>query len=127
MDARLDVHQALGLRPGDAHVIRNAGGLATDDALRSLVVSTATLGTEAALVIGHTDCGMTRFSNPELRECLRRQGIDAGDMDFLPFSYVDAQVVESVQRLRESRLFPAGFAVHGFFYEVKTGRLRLVI
>jgi carbonic anhydrase len=127
MDARIDVHQALGLRPGDAHVIRNAGGLATEDALRSLVVSSATLGTEAALVIGHTDCGMTRFSNPELRERLRRQGIDAGDMDFLPFSYVDAQVVESVQRLRDSRLFPAGFAVHGFVYEVKTGRLRLLI
>jgi carbonic anhydrase len=127
MDARLDVHQALGLRPGDAHVIRNAGGLATDDALRSLVISSVMLGTEAALVVGHTDCGMTRFSNPELRERLRRRGIDAGDMDFLPFSYVDAQVVESVERLRDSRLLPSGFAVHGFVYEVKTGRLRLLI
>jgi carbonic anhydrase len=127
MDARLDVHEVLGLEPGDAHVIRNAGGLATQDALRSLVVSSAMLGTEAALVIGHTDCGMTRFSNPELRDRLRRRGIDAGDMDFLPFSYVDSQVVESVQRLRDSRLFPAGFAVHGFVYEVKTGRLRLLI
>jgi carbonic anhydrase len=127
MDARLDVHQALGLRPGDAHVIRNAGGLATEDALRSLVISSAMLGTEAALVIGHTDCGLTRFSNPELRDRLRRQGIDAGDMDFLPFSYVDARVVESVERLRDSRLLPSGFAVHGFVYEVKTGRLRLLI
>ena len=126
MDARLDVYKALGLRPGDAHVIRNAGGLATQDALRSLVVSSAILGTEAAVVIGHTDCGMTRFSNPELRERLRRQGIDAGDMDFLPFPFVDSQVVESVKRLRDSRLLPAGFAVHGFVYEVKTGRLRLV-
>ena len=71
MDARLDVYKALGLEPGDAHVIRNAGGLATQDALRSLVVSSAMLGTEAALVIGHPDCGMTRFSNPELRERLR--------------------------------------------------------
>jgi carbonic anhydrase len=61
MDARLDVYKALGLRPGDAHVIRNAGGLATDDALRSLVISSAMLRTEAALVIGHTDCGMTRL------------------------------------------------------------------
>ena len=127
MDARLDVHQALGLRRGDAHVIRNAGGLATEDVLRSLVISSAMLGTEAALVIGHTDCGMTRFSNPELRERLRGQGIDARDMDFLPFSYVDSQVVESVQRLRDSRLLPSGFAVHGFVYEVKTGRLRLLI
>jgi carbonic anhydrase len=126
MDARIDVYKTLGLEPGDAHVIRNAGGLATQDTLRSLVVSSAMLGTEAAVVIGHTDCGMTRFSNPELRDRLRRQGIDAGDMDFLPFSYVDSQVVESVKRLRDSRLLPSSFAVHGFVYEVKTGRLRLV-
>ena len=126
MDARIDVYKTLGLEPGDAHVIRNAGGLATQDTLRSLVVSSAMLGTEAAVVIGHTDCGMTRFSNPELRDRLRRQGIDAGDMDFLPFSYVDSQVVESVKRLRDSPLLPPGFAVHGFVYEVKTGRLRLV-
>ena len=127
MDARIDVHKALGLEPGDAHVIRNAGGLATDDALRSLVISSAMLGTEAALVVGHTDCGMTRFSNPELRDRLRRQGIDAGDMDFLPFSYVDSQVVESVKHLRDSPLLPSSFQVHGFVYEVRTGRLRLVI
>jgi carbonic anhydrase len=127
MDARLDLYKALGLKLGDAHVIRNAGGVVTQDALRSLVVSSALLGTEAALVIGHTDCGMTKFSNPEIRDRLRRQGIDAGDMDFLPFSYVDSQVVESVQRLRDSRLFPADFAVNGFVYEVKTGRVRLVI
>lgn len=127
MDARLDVYKALGLEAGDAHMIRNAGGVATDDALRSLVVSNAMLGTEAALVIGHTDCGMTRFSNPELRDRLRRRGIDVGNMDFLPFPYVEARVVESVERLRGSRLFPADFALHGFVYEVKTGRLRLVI
>jgi carbonic anhydrase len=126
MDARLDVLKALGLRLGDAHVIRNAGGVATQDALRSLVISSALLGTEAALVIGHTDCGMTKFSNAELRERLRQKGIDAGDFDFLPFSFVDSQVVESVKRLRDSRLLPSGFAVHGFVYEVKTGRLRLV-
>jgi carbonic anhydrase len=126
MDARLDVHKALGLKPGDAHVIRNAGGVATQDALRSLVVSSALLGTEAALVIGHTDCGMTKFSNSEARERLRQKGIDAGSFDFLPFSFVDSQVVESVKRLRDSQLLPAGFAVHGFVYDVKTGRLRLV-
>jgi carbonic anhydrase len=61
-----------------------------------------------------------------LRERLRARGIDAGELDFLPFSFVDSQVVESVKRLRDSRLFPAGFAVHGFVYEVKTGRVRLV-
>jgi carbonic anhydrase len=127
MDARLDVLRALGLKIGDAHVIRNAGGLATDDALRSLVVSSALLGTEAALVVGHTDCGMTKFSNAELRERLRVRGVDAREVDFLPFAFVDSQVVESVNRLRESPLLPAGFTVHGFVYEVKTGRVRFVI
>jgi carbonic anhydrase len=126
MDARIDVHEALGLRLGDAHVIRNAGGIATDDAARSLVISSALLGTEAALVIGHTDCGMTRFSNYDLRERLRERGIDAGDIDFLPFAFVDAAVVDSVRRLRESRLFPPQFTVNGLVYDVETGRLRVV-
>jgi carbonic anhydrase len=126
MDARIDVHEALGLQVGDAHVIRNAGGLATDDAARSLVISSAVLGTEAALVIGHTDCGMTRFSNYELRQRLRDRGIEPGDLDFLPFPFVDAAVIDSVERLRASRLFPAGFAFHGFVYDVKSGRLRVV-
>jgi carbonic anhydrase len=126
MDARIDLYKALGLRLGDAHVIRNAGGLATDDALRSLAISSAVLGTEAALVIGHTDCGMTRFSNYELQQALRDRGLDPGDLDFLPFPFVDAAVIESVTRLRRSRLFPSGFAIQGLVYDVKTGRVRLV-
>jgi carbonic anhydrase len=126
MDARLDPLAALGLRVGEAHVIRNAGGLATDDALRSHVVSSTLLGTEAALVVGHTDCGMTRFSNYELRQRLRDRGVDAGEMDFLPFQFVDARVAESVKRLRDSPLLPPSFEVHGLVFDVKTGHVRLV-
>jgi carbonic anhydrase len=126
MDARIDVYKVLGLRLGDAHVIRNAGGVATDDVARSLVISSAVLGTEAALVIGHTDCGMTRFSNYELRQKLRDCGIDPGELDFLPFPFVDAAVIDSVKRLRESRLFPSGFTFHGLVYDVRTGRVRVV-
>ena len=126
MDARLDPLAALGLRLGEAHVIRNAGGLATDDALRSLVISSTLLGTEAALVVGHTDCGMTRFSNYELRQRLRDRGADADEIDFLPFPFVDARVAESVERLRDSPLLPASFEVHGLVFDVKTGHVRLV-
>ena len=126
MDVRLDPLAALGLRLGEAHVIRNAGGLATDDALRSLVISSTLLGTEAALVVGHTDCGMTRFSNYELRQRLRDRGVDAGEIDFLPFPFVDARVAESVELLRASPLLPASFEVHGLVFDVTTGHLRLV-
>ena len=126
MDARLDPLAALGLRLGEAHVIRNAGGLATDDALRSLVISSTLLGTEAALVVGHTDCGMTRFSNYELRQRLRDRGVDAGEIDFLPFPFVDARVAESVKLLRDSPLLPASFEVHGLVFDVTTGHVRIV-
>ena len=125
MDARLDPLAALGLRVGEAHVIRNAGGLATDDVLRSLVISSTLLGTEAALVVGHTDCGMTRFSNYELRQRLRDRGVDAGEIDFLPFPFVDARVAESVERLRDSPLLPASFEVHGLVFDVTTGHVRI--
>src|SRR3990172_12670304 len=82
MDARIDPARALGLEEGDAHVIRNAGGIASDDALRSLVISHHLLGTQEAFVIGHTDCGMLTFSNDHLRA---RLGPEAAAIDFLPF------------------------------------------
>ena len=86
MDARIDPARALGLEEGDAHVIRNAGGIASDDALRSLVISHHLLGTQEAFVIGHTDCGMLTFQNDDIRELLReRQGVDATHVDFQPF------------------------------------------
>lgn len=127
MDARLDPARALGLEEGDAHVIRNAGGLASDDAIRSLVISHHLLGTQEAFVIGHSDCGMLTFSNDELRRTLReRQGIETSHLDFQPFPDCGERVAASVRRIRESRLLPESYAVHGFLYDVRTGRLEAV-
>ena len=127
MDARIDPARSLGLEEGDAHVIRNAGGLASDDAIRSLVISHHLLGTQEAFVIGHTDCGMLTFSNDELRETLReRQGVDASHVDFQPFADCSERISASVRRIRESGLLPESYAVHGFMYDVATGRLEPV-
>ena len=126
MDARVDPVQALGLEEGDAHVIRNAGGVATDDALRSLVISNRLLDTESAYVIGHTQCGMLSFTNDDLYRRLGREGIDARWLDFLPFKEIEASVVASVERLRASTLLPDGYRVEGFVLDVATGRLEPV-
>ena len=127
MDARIDPAKALGLEEGDAHVIRNAGGIASDDALRSVVISHALLGTQEAFVVGHSDCGMLTFENDQLREQLREQrGVDASHIDFQPFADVHQRVQASVRRLRESQLLPSDYGVRGFVYDVKTGRLEEV-
>lgn len=124
MDARIDPARALGLEEGDAHVIRNAGGIASDDALRSLVISHHLLGTQEAFVIGHTDCGMLTFENDELRELLReRQGVEATHLDFQPFPSCSERVRASARRIRESALLPESFEVHAFVYDVATGRI----
>ena len=127
MDARIDPARALGLEEGDAHVIRNAGGLASDDAVRSLVISHHLLGTQEAFVIGHTDCGMLTFSNDDLRSTLReRQGVDATHVDFQPFADPTERVAASVRRIRESGLLPETYRVHPFIYDVGSGRLERV-
>ena len=101
MDARIDPAKALGLEEGDAHVIRNAGGIVTDDALRSLVISRMLLGTHEAIVIGHTDCGMVTFTNDQIRGMIDDElGADASDIDFHPFPEVHDSVAASVRRLR---------------------------
>jgi carbonic anhydrase len=124
MDARIDPARALGLQEGDAHVIRNAGGIATDDAVRSLVISHHLLGTKEAFVIGHTDCGMLTFDNETLHGILgERQGVDATDVDFLPFPDVAAEVARSVERVRASGLLPDDYELHPFVYDVASGRL----
>lgn len=127
MDARLDPARALGLEPGDAHVIRNAGGRATEDAVRSLVISSHLLGTREFAVIHHTDCGMATFTDEQLRERLRREtGVDASDLDFLAFSEVEESVREDVREIRSSPYLPHGVTVRGFVYDVRTGTLREV-
>ena len=127
MDARIDPAKALGLAEGDAHVIRNAGGRASDDALRSLVISQQLLGTREVLVIHHTDCGMVTFTNEQLRERLRRDlNADASALDFLPFADLEGSVRQDVATIRASPLVPDDISVRGFVYDVRTGRLREV-
>jgi carbonic anhydrase len=124
MDARIDPAKALGLEEGDAHVIRNAGGIATDDALRSVVISRTLLGTQEAFVIGHTDCGMLTFTNDQIRGMLHDElGAEAAHVDFQPFPDVADRVAASVRRLRESNLVPDDYPITGFVYDVKTGRI----
>ncbi len=127
MDARLDPAKFLGLQEGDAHVIRNAGGRADQDAIRSLVISYKLLGTREFLVIHHEGCGMLGLSNEDLRRRLHEDlGADASNVDFLPFDDLDQSVRDDVATLRASPLIPQDIAILGFVYDVRTGRLREV-
>jgi carbonic anhydrase len=126
MDARLHVEDVLGLDTGDAHVIRNAGGLATDDAIRSIVISQQLLGTEEVIVIEHTGCGMLTFTDDEVRRRLAtRTGHDV-DMALGAFTDLDSNVREQVERIR-AHPWTKDVAVHGVVYDVDTGRLREVV
>ncbi len=127
MDARLHPETFLGLSVGDAHVIRNAGGRASDDAIRSLVISEQLLGTEEIVVIHHTDCGMVTFSNDDLRGKLKAElGVDAAAIDFLPFADLEQSVRDDVAHLRESPLIPETIAITGAIYDVTSGKLTKV-
>ena len=142
MDARLDPAQYAGLAEGDAHVIRNAGGRASDDAIRSLVISYKLLGTREWFVIHHTDCGMQTFSNDIMRSLLasslQTASVDAsgwhdsGDgpgstegnyIDWLTISDNAKSVIEDVQRIRNHSLVPSHIPIYGYIYNVKTGQL----
>jgi carbonic anhydrase len=128
MDGRLHPERFLGMEIGDAHVIRNAGGRASDDALRSLIISSRLLGTQEYAVIHHTDCGMLTFSNDDLRGKLAADtGRDASHMDFLPFSDVEESIREDVRRIRDNPFIPAGVEVSGWVYDVKSGKVREVV
>ena len=120
MDARIDPAKALGLEEGDAHVIRNAGGLVNDETIRSLVISHQLLGTEEAIVIGHSDCGMLTFTNADVHEKL---GPDSERIDFQPFPDVAERVRQSVQTIQSEPLLADSFEATGFVYDVRSGRL----
>lgn len=142
MDERLPVEQALGLRVGDAHVFRNAGGLVTDDAMRSAMLTTQFFGTREIVVVNHTECGMMSATGEYLTEALKQKGIDPDHIALDPalpdltlppgafarwiktFSDVDETCLAQVELLRQSPLIPDDVVVHGYVWEVESMRLR---
>jgi carbonic anhydrase len=142
MDARLDPAKFAGLAEGDAHVIRNAGGRASDDAIRSLIISYKLLGTREWFVIHHTDCGMETFTNEIIRNLLANSletskfdgenwqdvgkgpGSRAGEyIEFLTISNLEQSVIDDVERIRSHPLVPDSITIYGYIYDVKSGRL----
>jgi carbonic anhydrase len=126
MDARMNVYALLGLREGDAHVIRNAGGVVTDDVIRSLAISQRLLGTEEVVLIHHTGCGMMSFTDEEFSAELEAETGTRPAWSPEAFTDLEDDVRESIARVRASPFLPAKDAVRGFVYEVETGRLREV-
>ncbi len=142
MDARLDPARYAGLAEGDAHVVRNAGGRASDDAIRSLVISHKLLGTDEWFVIHHTDCGMQTFTGEVMRGLLQQSlataalekgrwrdvgrgpgSVEGEFVDWLTIDDLEGSVARDVQRLRAHPLVPRSIAIHGYVYDVRTGRL----
>ena len=126
MDARLDPSRILGLELGDAHVIRNAGGVVTDDEIRSLAISQRLLDTNEIILIHHTDCGMLKITDEEFRDQLERETGQRPDWHTGTFSDLDESVRRSIDRIRRSPFVPNTDSVRGYVYEVETDRLREV-
>ncbi|MDA4136925.1 MAG: carbonic anhydrase [Thaumarchaeota archaeon] len=126
MDARLDVHKILGLEEGEAHVIRNAGGVATDDAIRSLLISQRLLGTEEIVLIHHTDCGMVTFSDDDVKKKIQAETGIRPSFALEAFPDVEGDVLQSIARIKASPFISRKDHIRGFVYDVKTGRLREV-
>jgi carbonic anhydrase len=127
MDARLNVYAVLGLQEGDAHVIRNAGGVVTEDEIRSLTISQRLLGTEEIILIHHTDCGMVTFPDDGFKQSiLEDTGIRP---DWAPEAFPDAEddVRQSIARIRANPFIPKKDAVRGFVFDVATGKLNEVV
>lgn len=122
MDARIDAHKILGLEEGDAHVIRNAGGAATDDAIRSLLVSQRLLGTEEIVVIHHTDCGMGKFDEEQLKDQIEQETGSRPSFSLETFKLLDEYLRRAMATIAESPLIPH-HTVRGFIYDVETGTL----
>jgi carbonic anhydrase len=127
MDARLDLFGILGLNPGDAHLIRNAGGVATDDVIRSLAISQRQLGTRDVVLVHHTDCGMLTFTEDEFRRKLLEETGMSPPWAVEAFTDLDADVRSSMARIHNSPFVPYRDCVRGFVYDVDTGELREVL
>ena len=126
MDARLNVYGMLGLSEGDAHVIRNAGGVVTDDEIRSLAISQRLLGTEEIILIHHTDCGMLTFTDDDFKKSIQEETGIKPEWAAEAFSDLDTDVRQSIARIKASPFIPKKDSVRGFVYEVESGRLREV-
>ena len=126
MDARLNIYGMLGLQEGDAHVIRNAGGVITDDEIRSLAISQRLLGTREVILIHHTDCGMLTFTDDELKAQIQEEAGIKPHFPMESFSDLEEDVHQSIARIQASPFIPYMDSVRGFVYEVETGRLREV-
>jgi carbonic anhydrase len=126
MDSRLDVFAALGLGPGEAHVLRNAGGIITDDVIRSLAISQRRLGTREVMLIHHTDCGMQKITDDGFRMELQETTGVSPSFAIESFQDVDADVKQSILRVRRSPFLPHRDVVRGFVYDVDSHRLREV-
>ena len=127
MDARLNVYGLLGLEEGDAHVIRNAGGVITEDEVRSLAISQRLLGTEEIVLIHHTDCGMLTFTDDEFKASIQEETGIKPQWAAESFTDVDRDVRQSLARVQLSPFIPLKDKVRGFVYEVETGVLREVV
>ena len=127
MDARILPLGVFGLSPGDAHVIRNAGGRVTDDAVRSLLVSTHILGTTAVAVVHHTECGMATTDDALRQRIEAAAGASATGIEFHAIAEPDRALADDVERLRTTTLLPRGTTIAGFRYDVRTGVLSPVV
>ena len=127
MDARLNPYGALGLQEGDAHVIRNAGGVVTDDVIRSLAISQRLLGTEEIILIHHTDCGMLTFTDDEFKRSIQDEVGIKPEWAAESFADLDEDVRQSIARIQASPFIPRKGSVRGFVYDVTTGTLREVV
>jgi carbonic anhydrase len=126
MDARLNPYGLLGLSEGDAHIVRNAGGVVTDDEIRSLAISQRLLGTEEIMLIHHTDCGMLTFTDDEFKDRVQQETGIKPEWAAEAFRDLEEDVLQSIARIKASPFIPRKDAVRGFIYEVETGRLREV-
>ena len=126
MDARLNPYALLGLQEGDAHIIRNAGGVVTDDEIRSLSISQRLLGTEEIILIHHTDCGMLTFTDDEFKRSVQDDVGIKPEWAAESFPDLDEDVRQSIARIQASPFIPRKDSVRGFVYEVESGRLREV-
>jgi carbonic anhydrase len=127
MDSRISPLEMLGLEPGDAKILRNAGARVTDDVLRTLVLATHLLGVDRVMVVAHTDCRMSKVTDEDVHREIEARGIDTRSLDFHTVSDQRATLERDVERIRHYPFLPKGVTVAGLVYDVTTGRVQVVV